>query len=582
MFVYGMNLLSSSLGAAAGEKMEAMLKRLTEGRLKGTLLGTLITCLIQSSAAAVLIVAGFINAGIINLSQGIPVLFGSNIGSTITSHILRLGDISSDMIFLTLIKPVSFAPLALGTGAFMLLFMRNSRRKNTAKIFIGFGLLFLGMSAMEQTMSAVLESNPRFEEFFIRFTNPFICFLIGTALTGVLQSAAASIGILQALSSTGIVSFATAFPIILGANTGKCVPVWIGCIGGGKKTFRAAIIHTAFNVIGVIITGSVFLSVRYALPELPVWQYTVSRGDIANIHTAFNVVTAIILLPFSEKLNKLSCRLTRDDDSPDMEYILNALDDELLTKPSSALYKCNIVFKNMGQAILESYELAWDLLHEYDAHRITRLNENEDFLDKAYSKLNNYLVRIAGQKISARESEMLTEMLYLTFDFEQIGDYCVKIAKAADYNDSNNVQFSDSGVRELEIITGASRHMLKLTMSGWENGDEAAIGRVEPLRYVIHTLTTVMTERHVIRLQDGRCTVRGGASFLEILNDLDRIADHCLNIAFQVGKRLSGRSGTAAHFPHKYIDEEVSEEYKDIFNYYENEYRAPIEEMDIF
>lgn len=584
MFLFGMNLLSNALSTAAGEKMEGLLKKLTNSKLKGTFLGTLITGLIQSSAACALIVLGFVNAGIMSLSQGAPVLFGSNIGSTITNHILRLGDISSDMIFLTLLKPSSFAPLLIAVGAFMLLFVRNTKRKNIARIFIGFGLLFLGMTTMEHTMSTLFESNPHFQEFFISFKNPFLCLLVGIALTGVIQSAAATLGILQALTATGFITFSAAFPIIMGANIGKCVPVWLGCIGSSKKACRTAVIHTAFNVIGVLVLGFLFLISMEIFPEFSLWEYNVNRGNIADLHTIFNVATTLMLLPFSEKLVNFSGKIMHDDETPGREQVLVLLNDELLSHPEEALKNCRLVFLEMCASARESFDLAWKLLYRYSSSDIKHLNENENFMNKAYDTLNDYLVRLAGQA-SVTDSEYIfeniTEMMHFISDFERIGDYCVKIAKAADYNDSNNVSYSDSGVRELEIMSDAARSILDTTMQSYENDDQTAANRVGPLRDVIHSLHSTLAERHVIRLQSGFCTVKGATSFTEIITDIDGIASHCSSIAYYINLRLASRHNIVAHFPPIHIINTSSDEYEAIFTHYQGLYGSRLDRIEI-
>ena len=345
MFLYGMNLLGSSLEQIAGAKLEKTLEKLTTTRFRGVALGTITTGIIQSSAATTVMLIGFVNAGIMRLAQSVPVIMGANIGSTVTGQILRLGDVSSDNIFLTLVKPSSFAPLVIAIGAAMLLMCKKKKTKNVAKILIGFGILFMGMTIMEQTVSP-LKDNENFRSMFYKFSNPFLGVLVGLVITAIIQSCSASVGILQAIASTGTITFSMAFPIVLGQNLGKCLTVFLGGIGTNKKAKRVSLIYFLFNLIGVVIIMSVIYLIQYSI-GIPFWNETMNRGNVADIQTAFNVITTCILLPFTTSLVKLSEIIIKDKLKTKSNHELDILDDIFLKTPGVAIEQSNMMKKKL-------------------------------------------------------------------------------------------------------------------------------------------------------------------------------------------------------------------------------------------
>ncbi len=581
MFLYGMNLLGDALSSLAGEKMEALLEKLTNSKLKGTFLGTLITGIIQSSAATCIIVLGFVNAGIMNLSQGIPVIFGANIGSTVTGQILRLGDIQSENVFLTLLKPSSFAPIIIVVGAFILLFGKKKKTKNIAKILIGFGILFQGMSVMEQTMSATLTNNPEFRALMVEFTNPFMCILVGMVLTMIIQSSSASVGILQALTATGTVTFATAVPIIFGQNIGKCLTVWLGAIGTNKKARRAALIHTMFNVIGVIIFGIVMAILKFTCADWSIWGHIMNRGNVADFHSLFNLVTTVILLPFSEALIKFSGKVFKDNDNNTM-HRLDILDELFIKNPPIALEQCRKVIANMAITARGNLDIANDLLDKYVIAKHNELNENEHFLDKADTKLNNYLVRISESSLKPSETLAVTEMMHLVGDFERLGDYCVKISNVAEFNAANNIEFSDDAKKELKAVSSATCKIYDMMQKAFKDSDLAVANRIGPLKSVISSMKEVLTENHIKRLQKGNCTVQAGVSFVELLTNYDRIASHCDTIAGYVIQRATNSKKFDTHFRSKLKgkENEISDEYKALLMFYDAKYREILSDDD--
>lgn len=575
MFLYGMNLLGESLQSMAGAGLERILKKLTDNRIKGATVGTAVTGIIQSSAATTIMVLGFLNAGIMDLMQGIPVIMGANIGSTVTGQILRLGDISSDNIFLTLIKPSAFAPLVIGIGAFILLFAQKKKSKNIAKIMLGFGILFMGMTIMETTITP-LKDNEVFQKMFTTFSNPFVGILFGIVFTAIIQSSSASVGILQAISSTGAISFSMALPIIVGQNIGKCFTVVLASIGTNRSAKRATFIDVMFNVFGGIIFISVLYGLQYTV-GLPFWEDVMSRGDIADIHTSFNVITTIILLPLYASLVKLSGRIIKSKNSSAINQELGVLDDIFLKTPSVALQQSKTVVLNMAQTAMENFSISTKLLMNFDSKLEKKLQENERFLDKAETSLCEYLVKITGCSLSEQETLLATELMHNVGDFERIGDYCINIADVAEYNSSNGVTFSEKGKKELKTMFDAIQSIIGLTISAITDEDIITAHKVEPLEEVIDSLKETLTTRHVNRLQKGSCNVTAGISFVELITNLERISDHCSNIAVHLIQRLTGGSNFDTHEHLKRMHRGDTEEYRDMYAHYEDIYYKEIQ-----
>ena len=570
MFLYGMNLLGSSLEQIAGAKLEKTLEKLTTTRFRGVALGTITTGIIQSSAATTVMLIGFVNAGIMRLAQSVPVIMGANIGSTVTGQILRLGDVSSDNILLTLIKPSSFAPLVIAIGAAMLLMCKKKKTKNVAKILIGFGILFMGMTIMEQTVSP-LKDNDNFRSMFYKFSNPFLGVLVGLVITAIIQSCSASVGILQAIASTGTITFSMAFPIVLGQNLGKCLTVFLGGIGTNKKAKRVSLIYFLFNLIGVVIIMSVIYLIQYSI-GIPFWNDTMNRGNVADIQTAFNVITTCILLPFTTSLVKLSEIIIKDKLKTNSNHELDILDDIFLKTPGVAIEQSKKVLFNMGKAIQENYDISSKLLQYYDEKEVAKLNENEHFLDKAETVLGEYLVKITSCSLDEINIRELNELMHNVGDFERIGDYCVNIANVAEYNDANKIGFSGQALKELNCIDTAVRDILDITLKANEQSDLSIANKVEPLEEVIDALKVSLVDRHLERLKKTSCNVNSGISYVEVLTNLERISDHCSNIAIQVIKREHDNTQFDAHEHLKMLHEGVTDSYTKMFEAYEEKY----------
>lgn len=533
LFLYGINLLAKAIENLAGAKLEQLLEKLTSNKWKGLALGTGVTAIIQSSAATTVTVVGFVNAGMMKLAQALPVIFGANIGSTATAQILRLGDLEGAGILLKLLKPSSFAPIIIAIGAGIMLMAKKKKTKNIANLLLGFGILFWGMTTMESTLSP-LKDSPAFQEMFLTFTNPVIGILVGLAVTAIIQSSSASVGILQALSSTGQVTFSMAFPLILGQNIGKCLTVILASFGTNRNSKRAVVVHVFFNVFGAVLCLCGMYGLN-ALFHFSFFSEVVNRGDIANVHTLFNLITALVLMPAVNALVTLSGKLIKDDDSAKTNQALDYLDDLFLKNPSLALEQCRKVFEAMGHALRENLDTAEDLLlNKYDPKKVSQLEENEHFLDKCEASLSEYLVKVTRKSMTEEESHSATEIFQCVSDYERIGDYCVNLSETAEYMYDNNDRFTPEGQKEIRLLFSAVRQILDTTLVAFDTETPETIAAVEPLEEVIDVLTDVLRKNHIDRLQNETCTVNNGISFIELLNNMERISDHCSNIAVYI------------------------------------------------
>ena len=573
LFLYGMKLLSSSLERIAGAGLEKTLEKLTSNRLKGVALGAVVTAAIQSSAATAIMAVGFVNAGIMKLVEAVPVILGANIGTTVTGQILRLGDISNDNIFLMLLKPASFAPLCIAVGAAILLVSKKKRTKDIASILIGFGILFVGMTTMENTL-APLKDSESFQRIFFLFKNPLLGVAVGALITAILQSSSASVGVLQAISSTGTVTFSMAAPIIMGQNIGKCVTVLIASIGTSKKAKRAVYIDLIVNMLG----AAFFLVVVYgyqALVGFPFWDNVVNRGNIADFHSLFNIVTCVLVFPFTNQLIKFSRRLVKDGEASKIEEGLAALNDIFLNTPSVALEQCKKAILSMGETVQENFEIAVGLFEKYDEKKVQKLEENEKFLDRTESVMVEYLLKITAKDISIPDSRLATEIMHSVSDFEKIGDYCGHLAEEAERHSEQNVTFSADGQREFTYAAEAVRAIIGMTVQAYAEENAVIAARVEPLEETVDLMEETLKNKHIERLQSGTCSTKSGISFVEVLNAMDRIASHCANIALHLTQRLSSDSFDAhAHLRNSH--DGAPDEYKAMCHYYESQYLEPI------
>ncbi len=542
LFLFGMNILGSSLERMAGSKMQALLEKLTSSRIKGMLLGTGVTGVIQSSSATTIMAIGLLNAGVFKLYQAMPVIMGANIGTTVTAQILRLGDLSSANILLSLLKPSSFGPVLIGIGAILTVFFRSRKKKDLGLILLGLGMIFFGMNTMETAFSP-LKEEAWFISAFTAFSNPVFGVLLGAGLTGLLQSSSASVGILQAISSTGVITFSSAVPIILGQNIGKCITVILASFGSKRDAKRAVFLDVMFNLIGVIAFFAIIFGYQHFV-GFSYWNMSMTRGNIADFHTLFNVVTSVALLPFVHKFIGIAKKAIPDSEASQGEQELERLDDILLLKtPNMAVEQCHRTVIYMSNMAYENFGLAMNLFKDFNETKIKLIEENEDIMDRFETSIGNYVIKINALDLSDNDNRRTNEILHTVGDLERIGDYAMNICEVASYNKENDILFTESAMEELDLMSSAVKEILELTLETYKNGTLSAALKVEPLEQVIDRLQEELKSKHIERLKEGQCGVQGGISFLEIINNLERISDHCSNIALSVIQLMDKKYG---------------------------------------
>ncbi len=577
VFLYGMDLLGEGLTGASGGKLEKILEKLTSNPLKAVLLGAGVTAVIQSSSATTVMVVGFVNSGIMKLSQAVGVIMGANIGTTITSWILSLTGIESSNIFISLLKPTSFSPVLAAVGIVFLMFLKKESLKNPGKIMIGFALLMYGMDAMSSSVAPLAEV-PQFASILTAFSNPVLGMLAGMLFTAIIQSSSASVGILQALCSTGILSYATALPIIMGQNIGTCVTALLSSIGATKNGKRAAIIHLYFNVIGTVT----FMIVFYALNAVIHFSFlnlTAQEFGIAVIHTTFNIITTAYLLPLRKVLEKLAyATIKLDDDEKRImdnrsgnEFAL--LDDRFLEAPSLAVEHCKQVINKMADISRESLFISMSLIGGYDEEQALRVGELETRADKYEDALGTYIMKISTKNLKKEDSEMLNVMLHCIGDFERISDYACNLCDSARELQQKNMQFSPKAETELDILSSAVREAVDISFDAFKSNNKNEADKVEPLEELIDTLAVELKARHIRRLREGKCTIELGFAHSDILNNLERVADHCSNIAVDVIQ-----SDQLEFDAHEYLDRiknKDNQQFARDYKTYKEKYRLP-------
>ena len=577
IFLYGMDLLGEGLTGASGGKLEKILEKLTSSPIKAVLLGAGVTAVIQSSSATTVMVVGFVNSGIMKLSQAVGVIMGANIGTTITSWILSLTGIESSNIFISLLKPTSFSPVLAAVGIVFLMFLKKDSLKNPGKIMIGFALLMYGMDAMSSSVAPLAEV-PQFASILTAFSNPVLGMLAGMLFTAIIQSSSASVGILQALCSTGILSYATALPIIMGQNIGTCVTALLSSIGATKNGKRAAIIHLYFNVIGTVT----FMIVFYALNAVIHFSFlnlTAQEFGIAVIHTTFNIITTAYLLPLRKVLEKLAyATIKLDDDEKrimdrrsENEFAL--LDDRFLEAPSLAVEHCKQVINKMADISRESLFISMSLIGGYDEEQALRVGELETRADKYEDALGTYIMKISTKNLKKEDSEMLNVMLHCIGDFERISDHACNICDSARELQQKNMQFSPKAETELDILSSAVREAVDISFDAFKSNSKNEADKVEPLEELIETLAVELKARHIRRLREGKCTIELGFAHSDILNNLERVADHCSNIAGDVIQ-----SDQLEFDAHEYLDgikNKDNQQFARDYKAYKEKYRLP-------
>lgn len=532
-FLFGMNVMSGSLEKMAGGRLEEMLRKMTASPWISMVLGAVITIAVQSSSATTVMLVGLVNSGIMQFSQTINIIFGANIGTTLTAWITSLSGIQSDVFWIQMLKPKNFSPLLAFAGILMIMLSRKETRKSIGTVFVGFAVLMYGMEMMAGAVSPLADM-PEFEMLLVKFQNPIVGVLVGTLFTGVIQSSAASIGILQALSLTGGITYGMAIPIVMGQNIGTCATSLISCIGTNVKAKRVAILHVSIKIIGTILCLSGF-ELLYAIFRWEFVSQSIAPWQIALVHTIFNLVTTALLMPVSQKLVKLTERLVRDKQrAPAEPEDAMLLDDRLLRSPSVAVAESFNVSTHMALQAQDILMLAMHLVEQYDPEGAQRVMDMEDQLDNYEDKLGTYLVKLSAQALSSQDSQIGSKILHAIGDFERLGDHAINIIKVAREIHEKKIVFSPAAQQELTTIVEALDEILDITVRAYLNSDVELAGRVEPLEQVIDRLTAVCKDNHIRRLQKGACTIEGGFVLSDLLNNYERISDHCSNVAVAI------------------------------------------------
>lgn len=528
LFLYGMNNMGTALEKKAGGKLKAILGSFTSNQFRGFLLGLAVTAVIQSSSATTVMVVGFVNSGIITLHQAIGVIMGANVGTSVTSWFLSLAGVEGDSFWIQLFKPSSFTPVfAFVAILMMMLFKNNSRKKDTAAILMSFAVLMYGMELMSGAVSG-LKDMPEFTDILVIFSNPILGVLAGTVITAVIQSSSASVGILQALSLTGKITGGTAVPIIMGQNIGTCITAMISSISANKNAKRAAVIHLSINVIGTIVWLSIYC-VFTSLVDVPFVREAMSPLGIAIIHTTFSVLKIGIQIPFTGVLEKLSCLIVRDGKKKDEDFAL--LDERLLSTPSIAIERSRTIAVKMAETAVKALKRSFTLLFDYSEKGSAAVREGEDKTDKYEDSLGTFLVRLSSKSMSEADSHEVSKLLHMIGDFERIGDHAVNIAESADEVHDKKLSFTMEAQRELTVMINAVSEILDLSLDAFRNNDLEKAYSVEPLEQTVDALKLQLKSSHVNRLRKQECTIEMGFVLSDLLTNLERVSDHCSNIA---------------------------------------------------
>ncbi len=532
LFLYGMKTMGDGLVMLSGGKLEKILEKLTKKRIMALLLGTLVTAVIQSSSATTVMVVGFVNSGIMKLSQAVGIIMGANIGTTVTSWILSLTGISSSNVFIKLLKPSSFSPALALIGIILVMTDKNdSKKKITGNILLGFAVLMFGMETMSGAV-APLKDNASFTGMLTMFSNPVLGMMAGAVLTAVIQSSSASVGILQALCLSGAVTYATAIPIIMGQNIGTCVTALISCTGANKNAKQAAFIHLYFNLIGTLLFMAGFYSIN-SFMHFAFLADSAGAAGIAVVHSLFNIGCALVLFPFADQLVKLAEMTVRNQKETEevLPEELKALDERLLESPSFALRLCKNAVVKMAEHAGNAIRLAMEVQSSYDEEKVREVVRLEHLTDRFEDAVGTYLVKIAGKDLSQEDSHLLSVLIHSISDFERISDHAINVVEAMEKLQSMELSFTEQGLRELTALQAAIRDITVLTQNVFAREDIKAAADVEPLEEVIDDLVAEMKKRHIQRLRNGECSLEAGILLEDILTGYERVSDHCSNVA---------------------------------------------------
>lgn len=526
LFLFGMNLMGQALERRAGSGLRSLLEKMTQNRLMGLLAGLGVTAVIQSSSATTVMVVGFVNSGLMTLRQSIGVIMGANIGTTVTAWILSLSGIEGSSLLVQMFKPSTFTPILALVGIILYMFCKADKKKDTGMILLGFATLMFGMEAMSSAVSS-LRNVPQFREIFLMFSNPILGVLVGAVLTGIIQSSSASVGILQALASTGQVTYGAAIPIIMGQNIGTCVTALLSSIGTNKNARRAALVHLNFNVIGATVGIVLFYVVRAVAAPVLLGQAAREWG-IAVAHSIFNILCTAVLLPMGGLLEKLVLRLVPEGKQPQREA---ELDERLLATPALALERCRTLIADMASYSMESLRESLNAITAYNQKSAEHIREDEAKTDHYEDIIGSYLVKLSARKIGESDSALAAEYLRIIGDFERIADHSVNILESAEEMQQKGIAFSAAALQEYATMAGAVREVTALAYDSFVSGDVQAARQVEPLEQVIDDLKEEMRTRHIRRMQQGSCGIEAGFIWSDLLTNLERVSDHCSNIA---------------------------------------------------
>jgi len=536
-FLYGMNVMSTSLEKLTGGKLEVALKKMTSNKIKSILLGMGVTVAIQSSSAMTVMLVGFVNSGLMTLEQTIAVCFGSNIGTTFTAWILCLGDIKDTGgggaidFGLKMLKPESFSPLVALIGVIMIMFAKKNKKKDIGRILVGFAVLMTGMTLMSESVDP-LANSPEFQKTLTAFKNPLLGVIVGAVFTGIIQSSAGSIGILMAFSTSGALTFGMALPIIMGCNIGTCVTALLSTFGVNKDAKRVAWTHILIKIIGTMVLLPIIMVLK-STGALSILNETVGYIGIAVMHTIFNVATTIMFLPFTKQLVALSKLVVRDGREADFtsKKALTGLDERLLKTPSVAVEACKGAAIQMSELTRETIIMGLEIIKSYSEETAETIIENEDIIDSFEDKINSYLLKISKKSVTGNDSRSLSKMMHCVGNFERISDHAVNLVESAQEMHDKGINFSEECLHEIQIITDAIRENVNRAFDSYKDNDLSVAHKVEPLEEVVDNLSTELKNRHIRRLQNDECTVELGYIFQDVLTNLERISDHCSNIA---------------------------------------------------
>lgn len=574
LFLYGMDIMGEGLSKASGGKLERILEKLTSNPIKAVLLGAGVTAVIQSSSATTVMVVGFVNSGIMKLSQAVGIIMGANIGTTATSWLLSLTGIQSGNVFVRLLNPSSFSPVLAVIGVIFIMFSKREKLHDIGKIMVGFAILMTGMSTMSDAVKPLAQVK-EFTNILTMFSNPVLGMLAGAVLTAVIQSSSASVGILQALCATGSITYATALPVIMGQNIGTCVTALLSSIGASRNAKRAALVHLYFNIIGTVLFMCVFYIINVFNPFAFLSEGANPAG-IAVIHSIFNITATIVLLPFSKGLEKLAYLTVKEEDSEkqieaDNEFAL--LDERFLDKPSLALQHSFKATKNMADISKKCLFTSFELLDKYDEEKVQLVSNLEDKVDKYEDILGTYLLKISSKNLSEKDSEDLTMLLHTIGNFERISDHACNITQAARQMYEKKLEFSEKAKEELDVFRAALTDIVGIAFECFTKKDDNLAKNVEPLEEVIDDLNMELKARHVRRLREGRCTLDLGFVLSDITTNFERVADHCSNIAVCLIQIKNDGFDT-----HGYMDtvkREDNEQFKSKFSMYKKQFKLP-------